>query len=77
MVITKDGGTAKVTALEELPGIWRYHLESDNGEIGGLDTLSPLQDVEVGDQFDYEGAFQTPDRISFGGQTLWTRPEKN
>lgn len=73
-MINKPGGTAKVTVIETIATGWRYHLESDRGEIGGLDTLVRVADLEVGDELDYEGDFQSPDRISFGGLVLFEPP---
>ena len=73
-LINKPGGVAHVSAIEQVSGGWRYHLASESGEARVLDLPGPLADVTVGDEFDYEGAFDDPARISLGGQVLWERP---
>jgi hypothetical protein len=74
-VINKPGGTAAVIAIEQIPTGWRYHLESDKGVIGAIDVPQQLADVELGDEFDYEGEdFTKPTRISFGGLVLFETP---
>ena len=74
-VINKPGGTAAVIAIEQTATGWRYHLESDKGVIGAVDVPEQLVDVELGDEFDYEGEdFHAPSRISFGGLVLFEAP---
>jgi len=62
---------ATVTGVEPLPsGGFRYYLESESGELGGLDSLERLP-MNEGDQLEFEGLFQEPSSISFAGQQIW------